>query len=294
MRWRPELQLALAALALSSGIAYGQSLEFVSRFGWRSQVDGFGGFSSLELSRDGVQFITTSDKGLIAEGRVVRRDGRIRGLENLRFELLQNSEGAPLRSFRTDAEGAAISPDGTIYISFEGTHRVLAYSGLNDAARRLPDIPWTGALQSNSSLEALAIDKAGVLYTLPERSGDLNRPFPVFRFRGGRWDRQLRIPRRDGFLPVGADFGPDGRFYLLERELKGLNGFATRVRSFKLEGNAFTDERELLETTGGSHDNLEGIAVWATPEGVIHVTMIADDNFKFFQRTELVEYRLTQ
>jgi hypothetical protein len=294
MRWRPELQLAIVALGLSAGIACAQSLEFVSRYTWKNPVDGFGGFSSLELSRNGDRFTTTSDKGLIAEGRVVRSGGRIRGLDNLRFEVIQNPAGAPLRSYRTDAEGLAISPAGTIYISFEGTHRVMAYDELDAAARPLPDLPWQSSLQSNSSLEALAIDRAGVLYTMPERSGDLNRPFPVFRYRNGRWDRLLSIPRRDGFLPVGADFGPDGRFYLLERELNGLNGFSTRVRSFELGQNALTDEQELLRTTGGTHDNLEGLAVWATPEGVIRLTMISDDNFKFFQRTELVEYRLVQ
>ncbi|RLJ41354.1 hypothetical protein BCF46_3147 [Litoreibacter meonggei] len=294
MCWRSELQLALAALGLSAGIACAQSLEFVSRYLWQSPVEGFGGFSSLELSRNGVSFTTTTDKGMIAEGRILRDGGRIRGLDNLRFAKILNPEGTPLISYRTDAEGVAISATGTIYISFEGTHRVMAYDSPRAAARPLPDIPWGDSLQSNSSLEALAIDASGVLYTLPERSGNLNRPFPVFRYRSGRWDRTLSIPRRDGFLPVGADFGPDGRLYLLERELVGLSGFASRVRSFKLSRNALTDERELLRTTGGTHDNLEGIAVWATPEGAIRVTMISDDNFKFFQRTELVEYRLVQ
>ena len=221
MRWRTELQLAIAALGLSAGIASAQSLEFVSRYAWQSSVEGFGGFSSLELSRNGDRFTTTTDKGLIAEGRIVRNGGRIRGLDNLRFERIQNPDGDPLRSYRTDAEGLAISPNGTIYISFEGTHRVMAYDGLREAARPLPDIPWNGSLQSNSSLEALAIDSVGTLYTLPERSGDLNRPFPVFRYRNGHWVRSLSIPRRNGFLPVGADFGPDGRLYLLERELTG-------------------------------------------------------------------------
>ncbi|SDW73046.1 esterase-like activity of phytase family protein [Litoreibacter albidus] len=294
MCWRSELQVAVAAVWLTAGAAGAQSLEFVSRYVWNDPVDGFGGFSSLELTRDGTSFTTTSDKGMIAEGRIVRDGGRIRGVDNLRFERIQNTDGAPLRSYRTDAEGLAIAPDGTIYISFEGTHRVLAYDSTQGAAKALPELPWRSTLQSNSSLEALAIDGAGVLYTMPERSGDLNRPFPVFRLRNGRWDRALSIPRRDGFLPVGADFGPDGRLYLLERELAGLNGFASRVRSFKLERNALSDEREILRTTPGTHDNLEGLAVWATPEGVIRVTMISDDNFKFFQRTELVEYRLVQ
>lgn len=294
MCWRTELQLALAALALSAGIACAQSLEFVSRYEWRTPVEGFGGFSSIELSQNGESFTTTSDKGLIAEGRILRSDDRISGLDNLRFFKILNPEGRPLASYRTDAEGLAISPDGTIYISFEGTHVVMAYDSPESAARPLADIPWKDSLQSNSSLEALAIDAAGALYTMPERSGDLNRPFPVFRHRNGVWDRKLSVSRRNGFLPVGADFGPDGRLYLLEREVAGLSGFASRVRSFKVGENALSDERELLRTTGGTHDNLEGIAVWSTPEGVIRVTMVSDDNFRFFQRTELVEYRLVQ
>lgn len=292
MRCRPELKLAAAALWLSVGLASAQTLEFVSRYDWNAQVDGFGGFSSLELTRDGKNFITTTDKGMIAEGRILRDDGRIRGIDNMRFATLLNPEGAPLRSYRTDAEGLAVTPGGTIYVSFEGTHRVMAYDSFTSPARPLPDLPGASSFQRNSSLEALAIDGAGVLYTMPERSGDLNRPFPVYRFRHGRWDQNLSIQRRGGFLPVGADFGPDGRLYVLERELVGLGGFASRVRSFRLSRNALTDERELLRTTAGTHDNLEGIAVWATPQGAMRVTMISDDNFRIFQRTEIVEYRL--
>jgi hypothetical protein len=41
----------------------------------------------------------------------------------------------------------------------------------------------------------------------------------------------------------------------------------------------------------GTHDNLEGLDVWADAEG-LRATMISDDNFRFFQRTEIVDYRL--
>ncbi len=70
------------------------------------------------------------------------------------------------------------------------------------------------------------------------------------------------MPSRAGvsFWPVGADFGPDGRFYLLERHLSGIFGFQSRVRSFRIDGNRISDERVVLRTATGTHDNLEGIA----------------------------------
>jgi hypothetical protein len=40
----------------------------------------------------------------------------------------------------------------------------------------------------------------------------------------------------------------------------------------------------------GQHDNLEGLSVWRDTKGTIRLTMIADDNFYFFQTTEIVEY----
>lgn len=88
------------------------------------------------------------------------------------------------------------------------------------------------------------------------------------------------------------DFGPDGRLYLLERALRGLF-FATRVRRFEIaEGARVVSEETLLETAAGTHDNLEGISVWRDGAGDIRITMISDDNFRFLQRTEIVEYRL--
>ena len=52
------------------------------------------------------------------------------------------------------------------------------------------------------------------------------------------------------------------------------------------------DARILLETRGGRHGNLEGLAVWQDSHGALRLTMISDDNFQFFQRTEWVDYKL--
>jgi hypothetical protein len=47
----------------------------------------------------------------------------------------------------------------------------------------------------------------------------------------------------------------------------------------------------LVDTPAGTHDNLEGLSVWRGPRGLV-ATMISDDNFRFFQTTEIVEYAL--
>ena len=145
-------------------------------------------------------------------------------------------------------------------------------------------------MQNNSSLEALAIDHHGQLYTIPERSGQIDKPFPVYRYTGKKWDKRFHIPRRGEFLVVGADFGPDHKFYLLERHFRFPFGFATRVRRFSLSSSGFYNEETLIRSRLGTHGNLEGISVWQDDRNRMRITLIADDNFKFFQHTELVEY----
>ena len=56
--------------------------------------------------------------------------------------------------------------------------------------------------------------------------------------------------------------------------------------------NAMTNEVTLLETPRGLYDNLEGLSIWRDGAGHITATMVSDDNFSFFLRTQIVEYRL--
>ena len=219
---------------------------------------------------------------------------RIVGVDAGPILPLKNTKGGPLSLYETDSEGLALRDDGRLYVSFEANHRVWTYRNPTSEAAWLPRAPEFRKMQNNSSLEALAIDRNGALYTMPERSGKATRPFPVYRYKGRAWTQPFAIPRRGNFLPVGADFGPDGRFYLLERHLNGIFGFLTRVRSFQISGDRIFDEQTLLETSTGTHDNLEGLAVWRDDKGDIRLTMISDDNFRAFQITEFVEYRLQQ
>lgn len=278
--------LFLIAL-LRAAPAYAEA-TLIGSFDWYVRDPNFGGFSAIEVDDNGIGFVALSDRGHITQGEFYREAGVIRGIRMGPLRVLRAPHRAPLQQAERDSEGLALMPDGSIYISFEWTHGLRRYDEIGGFGSELITTSAFEALQSNSSLEALANGPAGALYTLPERSGMANRPFPVYRYKDGGWDQPFAIPRYGPYLAVGADIGPDGRFYLLERDFAGI-GFRSRVRRFDLDGG---NEEIVLQTGLGVHDNLEGISVWRDALG-LRLTMISDDNFRLLQQTEIVEYRLT-
>lgn len=255
---------------------------------------GVGGLSGLEVADDGLAFVAVSDRGTRHDGRFRRTDGRITGLQRVTTTPLRRRDGAAVTGGAVDAEGlACVRPasGAACDVSFEVIHRIVFFAAPDAVARNRPDPEALGPLQHNSGLEALAVDASGRLLAIPERSGDLARPFPVLRLDGRRWSVAYRLRRDPPFLPVGADIGPDGALYLLERHFTGL-AFRARVRRFTLGPDGVTGEETLLTTRPGRHDNLEALAVWADAPGSLRLTMVSDDNFHMLQRTEFVEYRV--
>jgi hypothetical protein len=250
----------------------------------------FGGFSSLEVAADGMSFVSTSDRGALLRGDILRENGRLIGVENLRLTDIMDSKGAPVTRYNIDAEGLAISEAGEVFMSFEGNHRVMVQPNVDAVPDFVPKHPDFHSLITNSGLEALAISADGTLYAIPERSGEVNRPFPVYRLSGGAWNKDWSIPRIGNFLVAGADIFA-GQLYVLERDFIGFRGFATRVRRFDI--GADTGE-VLFESTPGQFDNLEGIALWQPPGGRVRALAISDDNFFFLQKTEIVEFELIE
>ncbi len=278
----------LCLIALLRALPAFAEATLIGTFAWEVDDPQFGGFSGIEVTEDGASFAALNDRGSLMSGTFTRIDGKVTGIMTGPLLPLRGPNGDVLNSTERDSEGLAIGPGGKIYVSFEGTHGIRQLDGITQPASALIFDPAFDGMQPNSSLETLAIGPDGALYTLPERSGLANRPFPVFRFKDGDWDQPFEIPRRGPFLMSGADIGPDGRLYLLERDFAGV-GFRSRVRRFDLDGSG---EETILETGILTHDNLEGISVWQDADG-LRLTMISDDNFRFFQRTEIVEYRLT-
>ncbi|MGR3702580.1 MAG: esterase-like activity of phytase family protein [Paracoccaceae bacterium] len=296
---RRRLALALGAvaalgLALSLTTQAGQpgKATYLGSYRWAMDDPAFGGLSSLAMLEGGTRLIAMSDSADLFQARVTRdASGRITAITAGRPQRLRAIAGEALTGKASDAEGLALDPQGGFFVSFEAQHRIRHYPAPDQPARRVPGHPDFAALQINSGLEALAIDARGHLFTLPERSGALDRPFPVYRYDGQGWDIPFRIPRSGPFLPVSADIGPDGWLYILERALTGP-GFRSRLRRFDITGGRLNAEELLLQTRTRQHDNLEGLSVWQDGQGRIRLSMVSDDNFKFFQRSEIVEYAL--
>lgn len=291
MRRLALLLAAVAAACSPAAGANGPRLELDAKVPWHQAWEHFGGFSGLVMLDGGTRFLTISDRGFWVTGSVEREDGTLVGAKIDRRGRLHETRGQIVRAGAYDAEGLAMDARGRAYVSYEGENRVRRYDEINGPATALPSHPDFPRLQNNSGLESIAVDRDGTLYAIPERSGKLTRPFPVYRLRNGVWDKPFAV-RRDGeFLVSDADIGPDGDLYVLEREFSWL-GFRTRVRRFDIGPEGLGNERTLLETGLNQLDNMEGISVWRDPEGRTRVTLISDDNFFPLQQTLLAEYIL--
>ncbi len=284
---------ALLSLILTAAPVHaGAVLDYMGTHVWTHDDPNFGGFSGIEISADGTRFHALTDRAHLYRGSIERdAEGGITAMRIEDRANLRDSDGVPLPAgLMGDSEGIAIGTDGRIWVSFEGLHRVLVYDDPDEPAIRLPYPPELPGMTMNKGLEALAIRDDGTLIAVPEQSVHRSIPFTVLAF-DGTWSRMTQIRRDPHWLAVGADFGPDGRFYLLERDFLGPLGFRSRVRRMLLTDNGPQDEEILLESRPMQFDNLEGISVWQDNKG-IRITLISDDNFLFLQRTEVVEYRL--
>jgi hypothetical protein len=291
---RALLALLVVAVTAAAAPAAGPRLILDAKVPWHESWSHFGGFSGLEVLDGGKDFLALSDRGRWATGTMDRgRDGKLRAAQMTGKGELHDRRGTRRRGVTFDSEGLAIDPQGRVYVSFEGQDRIRRYDEPGGPAVAIPNHPDFAKFPPNLGLESIAIDARGTLYAIPEAPLAPGQPFPVYRFRGGSWDKPWTIRPRGDFRISDADIGPDGRLYVLEREFSWV-GFRTRVRSFAIAPDRLTDEATLLTTRLNELDNMEGISVWTDPRGRIRVTLISDDNFFRLQRTEFAEYVLDE
>lgn len=247
-----------------------------------------GGYSALHMIDPGHAVVLT-DKGGLLRLKITRKEGRIVKVTSGPVQPVLDSRGRPLLPGQSDTEGLAMAPDGRLWISTEGTARVMAFSALGAAATRMPRPRIFARFSSNTAFEALALSPQGQLWLIPE--APLDGDFPVFTWSGSSWDLTWHLPPDGFWLVSDAAFDDKGRLYLLERLFAGPAGFASRLRRFEVGPNGPGPGEIILTTALGTHDNLEGLSIWRDGQGLV-ASMVSDDNFLKVFREELVEYRL--
>ena len=286
------LLAAALCLALPAGA---HAAELIGSFTWTYPKPYFGGLSGIDLSEDGQSFVAIGDNGQVTQGTIRRENGRIVAMDIPAMTGLRRPDGETVRGRdEFDSEGITLMPGGGFCVSFERRVRVWCYEDWTGTPSQLAGHADFVDFWVNGGPEALAAGPDGALYTIPEnRTGPWHSRW-VYRYRDGVWERFGPLAVPGGFKPVGADIGPDGHFYVLERRVSLVRGFSARVRRFRIGPEGLAGGETLLETDLGTHDNLEGIAVWRASGGGLRITMISDDNYSRFQETEVVEYAVPE
>ena len=288
---RKAAAAALAALLALASCMEGPPEAPEARLIGAFRMDGLGrgdaGLSGLHVGEGGASLLALDDRSFLHGAAILREGGRPVGIGPATEHALRQADGRPM--YAHDSEGMAVLPDGRVAVSYEGLNAIF----LHDPANR-----WIGPpldrpvrlvrLSKNEGLEALAAFPDGGLLAISEASR-FGRHL-VWRIDAdGGW-RPIGGLRSPGpFRPVGADIGPDGRLWLLERAWHLPLRFATRVRTLRVEPDRLSDPRTVLETRVGEWGNFEGISVRAAPGGTV-VALVSDDNGLGFLPAHYAEF----
>lgn len=252
--------------------------QVVARYTLPRMSGGVNDFSGI-ATRDGVNVFMVSDHGFLVAARLQRGNRQeIVGMELRQVSLLRGTDGQPLGAGMRDAEGISIGSDGSIYVAFEEHNRVMRYRQPGGAAEDLGAHRDFSRLRAGRGLESVAVAPDGRVYSIPERAARATYGFPSYVWsRNAGWDGAFRLPSDGQFLPVGADFGPDGRLYVLEREYSA-RGYRSQVRRFSVNGQGISEGQWVMRSEYGQFGNLEGLSVFRDWGGRIRMLMVADDD----------------
>jgi len=267
-----------------------------------SPDDDFGGLSGIIVSPDGTRFLAITDASHWLTGELAYDKGRLSGIRGTRIAPLRDEAGKPLSGKQGDAEGLAGTLDGTIYVSFEGDHRIWAYAfgrdGLDAHARAVKVPASLAKAPGNGGLEALELLRNGRLLALTEGLTD-----KAGHTRGWLIDPQdgkdeaLSIVARAPFEITDTRQLPGGDVLTLERRFSrtGGIGFAMRrIQSDEVKSGMPIQAAPVAEA-GMEHviDNMEGLSVRTDEAGRTLVYVVSDDNFNTpLQQTLLMLFEL--
>lgn len=292
------LALALALHLTAAPVAAAPRAEVRGVYHWTKNDSNFGGLSGFDLYPDGRRFRAVTDRGYTVAGTLTRgAGGWVTDVASGPMQPLRDGKGKPVSGREIDAEGLALGPGDSFLVSYELEHRIVLYPDAESPAALYsrPIARDLATLYINEGVEALALSDDGDLYGITERPlAPGSRLYPVLRLRHGIWTIPFHIRKDGNWMATGADFGPDGRLYMLERDYWGFVGFKTRIRRFTVTEDSIGQEQILFRSRAGQFENLEGLAAWTGPDGAIWLTAVSDDNFNPFQKTTLVDFRITE
>lgn len=246
----------------------------------------FGGISGLWMAPAGegaFELRAITDRGRLIHGRLTP------GAEPafLGDSRPLTEDGVALEGDRADAEGFAL--DGrAAWVGLERDHRVMA---LDLETGALTD-PWqpenADALGNNAGVEALAVLPDGRLYAIVEDAAD--GAFPAWLLGAGA--TRADLPAIDHHAVTGADLGPDGRLYVLQRFWSRATGNSMRLLRYGLGPDGVPDPASVERLAGfeaaDGTDNMEGLALTPRADGRLDAWVMSDDNFNPTQRSLLM------
>ncbi len=261
---------------------------------WVERASDFGGLSGLALQDAGNAFFAVSDAGLLMQARLTRdKTGALAKVDLLAASRIRDNFGRPAEGFQSDAEAIRIDADGSLLVSFEGYARVARFRPPDMMPTPLNEWDRFRTLWGNEGMEALALGAGGRILTVletPLADGD----YRTLEYRGGKtWTDGPQL-RSDGlFSATDADFGPDGRLYVLERNFSIVWGYQARISVYAPTDEGFAAPGILLLTNAGAWGDFEGMDVWTDAQGRTVATLIADNNFLPLSPTTIAEFDLT-
>ena len=276
-------------------------LVFLSGFELVSDDPGFGGLSGLEISPDGKRLRAVSDRGTWIAARLAHNaGGHLVAFDSWRAAPMLTPAGKPVRGRQRDAEGLARSSRGTFLVSFERRHRIWRYpTALDGLPRPVPAPRELNGAPANGGLEGIAVLSDGAVLGMTERHANDDGSLKGWLMKDGAAHEIAYMPA-SGLYPTGLAPLPDGGALLLERglTLSGIHARIVRVAKKHLEmarrgagtrvrGEIVTDLKHPM-----SVDNFEGLALRRDPAGRMLLYLVSDDNFRPFQRTLLLQFRM--
>ena len=255
---------------------------------WHEDFPDFGGYSALIIDPDGLGFIAGSDRRHYVTGQLARDgSGHITGIaEHTRWPVVMRA-GAEVSRFQGDLEGLTRLSDGRIGMAFENFARLQ----IMEAPGVLPVWlhPWDKFYEffGNRVFEAIATLPGDALLGLFQHSDTAGQTL-AYLYQDDTLSGPYPFAVTKGFDVSGADLGPDGCLYILERRYAVFSGFTFRlVRTTPAQ--PWDGPREVLyRSKPMQRGNGEAVSVWQSSQG-LKATIITDDGFPPLAETRIIE-----